>query len=442
MEPRGETLRKMVHFGAGGFAFALRYLTPLQAACAAVAALAFNLFLLPRVAGGSIFRAGERRVPWQSGILLYPAAVLLLVALFHDRMEVAAAGWVIMAAGDSAAAVVGRRFGRRPIPWNRSKTFEGSIAFVASAAIFSWAILVWMGQGPLQAALLAGATCLFGAFIESLPWRLSDNLTVPILSGLFLRGLLEVDAATFLASAPRLRSAFLVGVLVNLVLAVVFRRSRAVDGSGMIAGFLIGLLTFTFAGWAGFAVLLSFFVLGSSATRLGFRRKERAGIAQAKAGARSAKHALANCGVAVYLAFLIAASPRPATFILAFVCAYATAAFDTVSSEVGQAYGGRPFLITSLRRVPAGTMGAISSLGTLAGGLAAIAVAVTAWSMGILEAKHLWIVLVAAALGSTADSILAATLEARGLLDNEAVNFSNTLIGALAGIGLAALVSA
>jgi uncharacterized membrane protein len=47
------------------------------------------------------------------------------------------------------------------------------------------------------------------------------------------------------------------------------------------------------------------------------------------------------------------------------------------------------------------------------------------------------VVLLAAFIGSSADSVLGATLETKGLMDNEAVNFSNTLIGALAGILLA-----
>src|SRR4029077_6177331 len=134
--------------------------------------------------------------------------------------------------------------------------------------------------------------------------------------------------------APELRRSFLWGVAWNALLAVLFRRGGTVDRSGMIAGFAVGVLTFTLAGWRGFLVLVTFFVLGSATTRFGLRRKERLGIAQEKKGARSARHALANCGVALYLAFLAACASRPEIFSLAFVCSYATAAFDTVSSEI------------------------------------------------------------------------------------------------------------
>lgn len=434
-----ETARRAVHLAMGGLAFLLPFLTPLQAGCAAGGAVVFNLALLPRIAP-ALFRRGERDAPWRSGIVIYPVAVLLLILLFHAHMDVAAASWAILAAGDSAAGWVGKRSGRRPIPWNHAKTVEGSAAFAVAAFAFAWAVLVWMGRGPLEAAFLSAAASLFAAFTESLPWRLDDNLTVPLLSGGFLAGLAAFDLDRFAASAPELRDSLLLGAAINFVLAVLFRRSGAVDRSGMIAGFFVGVLTFTFAGWRGFLVLLSFFVLGSAATRLGLRRKERLGIAQEKKGARSARHALANCGVAVYLAFLAATAASPPVYVLAFVCAYATAAFDTVSSEIGRAYGGRPVLITTFRRVAPGTEGAVSWLGTFAGIAASAAVCAVAVVAGLVDGRFTAVVLAAAFVGSTADSVLGATLETRGLIDNEAVNFSNTLVGALTGIGLGALI--
>ncbi|HEU4402682.1 MAG TPA: DUF92 domain-containing protein [Candidatus Polarisedimenticolia bacterium] len=437
---RNETARRAVHFGMGSIAFTLRYLTPTQAGACAALAVVFNLLVLPRLAGGALLRAVERRAPWRSGVVIYPVAVLLLISLFRNRLEVAAAAWGIMAAGDGAAGAFGRRFGHRALPWNRAKTLAGTLAFCPAAGLACWALLVWMGRGQREAALLSVPTALFAAFVESLPWKLDDNLTVPLLSALFLRGLMEIDPTRLQATGPDLLRQFLVGVIVNLVLAGLFSRAGAVTRSGALAGFLVGMLTFTFSGWRGFAVLLSFFVLGSAATRLGFRRKQRLGVAQEKHGARSARHALANCGVAVYLAGLIATAASPEIFILAFVCAYATAAFDTVSSEVGQAFGGRPVLITSLKTVPPGTNGAISWLGTLAGAAAALVVGEIASTSGLLPRDSLPLVVGAAFVGSTADSFLGATLEARGLMDNDAVNFSNTLAGALTGIGLVQLL--
>jgi uncharacterized protein (TIGR00297 family) len=439
MKGRGETARGLVHLLAGACALTLKWLTVPEAALIAALAIVFNFLILPRIGGQTLFRKGERQRPLDSGIHLYPIAVLLLILIFGRRMEVVAAAWLIMAAGDPAARWVGRAFGRRPLAWNPSKSIAGSMACAAAASLACWSALVWMGGAPGVAALLAIPTGLFAAFVESLPWRLNDNLTVPLLSGLFLCGLEAGQAARIVAVLPGLRPAFLVALIVNLIIAIAFRNAGMVDRSGMVAGFAVGLLTWTFAGWQAFAILFTFFVLGSGATQLGRRRKERLGVAQPRRGARSARHALANCGVAVYLAALAATDPAPGLWLLALVCAYATASFDTVSSEIGQAWGGRPVLITTLRPVPIGTDGGVSLTGTSAGFAAAALVAALGVALGIVPLRSIPVVLVAAFVGSTADSYLGATLERKGLMDNEAVNFSNTLIGALAGIGGALL---
>jgi uncharacterized protein (TIGR00297 family) len=425
--------RQAVHLGSGLFALLLKWLSAPQAAVLAAAALLFNHLALTRFAPG-LFRTGEVKRPLASGIHLYPLAVLLLVLLFGWRMEVAASAWVIMAAGDPAAAFVGRRLGTRKLPWNRDKSVAGSVAFVVAAFLACAGMLAYMGYPAAAAAGLALPTALFAGFVESLPWRLNDNLTVPLLSALFLAGLITGEALRLPSILPALRTPAITGLLVNAALAAVFLVLGSVDRSGAAMGAVLGTLTWACGGGRAFAMMAAFFLLGTAATRLGRRRKERLGVAQDGKGARSARHALANCGVAAYLAVLMATASAPAPWTMALVCAYATAAFDTVSSEIGQAWGGRPLMITTLRRVDVGTDGALSLLGTVSGLLAAMGIGFLAARLGLIAPGLQTPVAVAAFAGSTADSLLGATLERRGLLDNDAVNFSNTLIGALAGL--------
>lgn len=425
--------RQAVHLGSGLFALLLRWLSAPEAALLAAGALLFNHLALTRFAPG-LFRGDEAKRPFASGIHLYPIAVLLLILLFGWRMEVAASAWVIMAAGDPAASFTGRRYGARKLPWNGDKSWAGSVAFVLAAFLACASMLAWMGYPLLSAAGLALPTALFAAFVESLPWRLNDNLTVPLLSALFLAGLIAGEALRLPAVLPALLSPALTGLLVNVALAVVFFLLGSVDGSGAAMGAVLGTLTWACGGGKAFAVMAAFFLVGTATTRLGRRRKERLGVAQGGKGARSARHALANCGVAAYLAVLMATATTPAPYAMALVCAYATAAFDTVSSEIGQAWGGKPVMITTLRRVEVGTDGALSLLGTVSGLLAAMGIGFLAARLGLIAPALQTPVAVAAFAGSTADSLLGATLERRGLLDNEAVNFSNTLIGALAGL--------
>ena len=63
--------------------------------------------------------------------------------------------------------------------------------------------------------------------------------------------------------------------------------------------------------------------------------------------------------------------------MVAMGAALAEAAADTVSSEIGQAVGGVPRLVTNWKLAPSGTDGAITLAGTAAGVVAAIAVSLT-----------------------------------------------------------------
>ena len=78
--------------------------------------------------------------------------------------------------------------------------------------------------------------------------------------------------------------------------------------------------------------------------------------------------------------------------------------------------------------------------GTLAGVAASLAVAALGAAVGLYPWAGVLPVVLAAFLGSTLESVVGATIEKRGWLDNEAVNFLNTLIGALAAMALAPLV--
>ena len=110
--------------------------------------------------------------------------------------------------------------------------------------------------------------------------------------------------------------------------------------------------------------------------------------------------------------------------------ALAEATADTVSSEIGQAFGGTPFMLTTLRRVPPGTDGAISLYGTLAGIAAAALVASTgAPALGMSPTECL-VAFAAGVAGLFFDSLLGATIERKGWINNDLVNFTSTAFAA------------
>ncbi len=201
-----------------------------------------------------------------------------------------------------------------------------------------------------------------------------------------------------------------------------------------------------FHAWHTFLVpVLAVSLLAFGATRLGRAKKERLGTAEARHG-RSAAQVAANLGAAALFSTSLidtwSANIRwmpPGNGVLLFgsLAAMCEAAADTVSSEIGQVFGGRPRMITTLRSVDPGTDGGITLVGSLAGIAAAAFVAglsTFAFGAGWLVFK---ISLASAVVGLFFDSFLGATLERWGWLNNDAVNFLSTLCAAAYAVWLA-----
>ncbi|NIM00875.1 MAG: DUF92 domain-containing protein [Acidobacteria bacterium] len=452
---RGELMRKVVHISMGGFALLLRWITPAQAALLAIIALLFNLFVLHRLTRRALLREGERGSGYSRGIVLYPAAVLVLIVVFRDRMELAAAVWGFLAFGDGMATVAGVLAQGGKLPWNPQKSWAGFLAFVfngtaAAAFLIRWTQLAgrdvtpaaesvsfsFLGVGgDAQEFVFLVSACfvaaLAAAFAESLATGIDDNILVPLVGGGTLFAATLVQPALLGARADVLLTALGWGALVNALLAGLAYVLRSVSVSGAVGGWVLGTALFTFGGWRGFLMLFLFFALGTLATKLGYGRKLELGIAQEKGGRRGVKNALANTLTGVLFAFLAASTATPEIFTAALVAAFATAVCDTVSSETGQAYGRTHLLITNFRRVPPGTDGAVSLEGTLAGLAASASLAAIAWQVGLLTLPVAGIVAAAGFAGATIESYLGATVEKLDLLDNDLVNFANTMIGAL-----------
>lgn len=440
----GELLRKITHMSMGLFALLLRFLGPFWSAVLAATALAFNLFLFPRIGGKRLWRDSEHASGSSTGIILYPLAVLILVLVFYQRLEVAAAVWGILAFGDGMASLAGMTLGRKKLPWNPRKSWMGSAAYFLFGTAAAAALLLWTAPGlytPGFALAVAAATALFAAALESLPQGLDDNIGVPLVAGLFMLGLVLTQGRwdDFLA-AEGLPFRLAMAALVNAALAGTAYAAKTVNRSGVVAGFLVGFVIYAFLDWEGYLLLLSFFIIGSACTKLGYRKKEAAKLAQEDKGRRGARHALANVSVAAACAVFAAMTPYPVVFALAFAGAFATAASDTASSEIGQLLGRRTFLLTNFRPVPRGTEGAVSVEGTLAGVGASLVIAILGAALGLFPWLGVVAVAIAAFVGTTFESLVGAALEKRNLLDNEALNFLNTLVGALVAAAFTPLV--
>lgn len=201
-----------------------------------------------------------------------------------------------------------------------------------------------------------------------------------------------------------------------------------VSRGGALGGLVVGTVIYASLGPGGFAVLALFVIGGSVLTRVGYLRKEESGAAEARGGRRGARNAAANCGVAVACALLAALTSHDA-FSAAFVASLGAAFADTSESEVGGIARRAPRLITTLRKVPPGTDGAVSLPGTLAGVVAAGLTALLGLVLGLVNGPEAAVLVACASfVGTLADSLVGALTPRVG---NELTNVLCTLVAAL-----------
>ncbi|MDI3475056.1 MAG: hypothetical protein PWQ95_784 [Thermococcaceae archaeon] len=221
-------------------------------------------------------------------------------------------------------------------------------------------------------------------------------------------------------------------VAVMLILALGAYRGRALDAKGTLAALLIGVTTLHFGGVYPFLALLIFMVAGVVATRYRFSEKLRLGIAQSGLGVRSWRNVLGN-GLPAVIFIAVEYITRQDVFWAATFASIATASGDTLASELGKVLGKRPRLITTLKPVSPGENGAVSIQGELAALLGILAVGVFSIPLASEPLRMLFSIVVGGIVGVNLDSLIGATLEERGITDNNSTNFIASFCGGCVG---------
>lgn len=223
-----------------------------------------------------------------------------------------------------------------------------------------------------------------------------------------------------------------------------------------LTGIVIGWAIYLGDGYRGLAELALFFLLGTAATA--WKKSEKLAI-KGNAAHQPTRHAgqvIANGGVAAILGILAFLYPMHRDlYTIMLAASLASATGDTLSSELGMIYGRNHINILTGKPDERGADGVISLEGLLIGAAGSAIVAMI-WltlkasatpatgpivvpAAGQIAIKSAAIITLAGLIGNLADSILGATLERKGFLSNDAVNFCNTAIAALFAAALTGL---
>lgn len=190
---RQEILRKLVHLSSIWMVFVMWYADRLAAFLFFAVLCVLNLIveyawyrkvpviapLYGRLFGKMLRESNGRFRP--SGSPPYLASAALTILFFPRIFAVPA--FLCMMFGDTAAALIGRRFGRTRFP--NGKSLEGCLAFlfvdwtVVTAAYF----LLFPGSLLIFAGGLTGVAAAMFAELFNEELHLDDNLSIPLLVG-------------------------------------------------------------------------------------------------------------------------------------------------------------------------------------------------------------------------------------------------------------------
>jgi uncharacterized protein (TIGR00297 family) len=310
------------------------------------------------------------------------------------------------------------------------------------------------GEGGLPsyiAYILAAFTACILVMIylqEFIPLVILFGVVVAVLLKAILRGredALMIEALgiamTMYLIAELNYEADLVLILAAVVIAFAFGffsyRTKTADVSGLFSGALIGIILIVFADIRWFLVMLAFFILGSVSTRFRYDDKERMGVEQTHGGARGYINVFANGSVSAAAAVLWGITGNPLCAAL-FVGSVATAAGDTMASEIGVT-GGDPIMITSFARVPAGTNGGVTFIGEAVSVIGAFLISLLSFFLGIIDIPTAIGCVLAGFIGTNIDSLIGAIIENPGMIGNAGTNFLATLFGGVCAVVFSSL---
>ena len=230
-------------------------------------------------------------------------------------------------------------------------------------------------------------------------------------------------------------------VLMILIAGMVWSGlARKLTWPGAIAGALIGFLVFASAGFTGLMMMAAFFLMGTAATSWKREVKEKLEVTEENSHGRTAGQVVANAGVGALLGICVLAFPGKADLLRMMMAAsFSSAAADTLASELGNVYGKRYYHILTFKRDSRGLNGVVSLEGTVCGIAGSGAIAIV-YACGFGWNANLLVIILAGTFGNLMDSVLGATLERRRFLHNDAVNFLNTLLAALAAWAMRAVL--
>ena len=224
---------------------------------------------------------------------------------------------------------------------------------------------------------------------------------------------------------------WLIGFIGSFLGAGLAYKKHSLSLSGAAAAVVMGTIYYGSGSLIWFGLLLTFFISSTFWSKWKKRAKAKFDLMYEKGGRRDAAQVFANGGIGMVLCMANAFYPHPA-WLLFFLGVMGTVNADTWATEIGSLSRSAPRSILSGKKVPAGTSGAVSLLGSFAAASGALLIGAAAMiflyistdpSLSYPYTWPLLLVLCASAFiggltGAFMDSLLGATIQASYVCTN------------------------
>ncbi len=409
----GENTRQFVHIGVGLLVIFSPFLfvSPLPPAVLAGIFIILNALAI----NAGQMKGMHTTERFSLGTVFFPVSFLVLILFYWvSNPAILIIGMLIMTLSDPLASIVGTKakYSRTFSFWKDAKSVSGSAAVFISAfliIIITLPILLKLGDNPgislTRLFLIGFSVAIIAALSESISFAGSDNLSLPLLSGLFLDIMLKSNLTEQLTVVGWISFSFL--------LAFAAYRLKALTLGGTAGAMLLGSIVFSIGGIFWVIPMATFFVLSSIMSKIGkLKRTILKGMVE-KGSQRDILQVYANGGVSLIMAVLYHFTEFD-LFYLMFLGSLAAATADTWGTEIGIFARNEPRHILTFNRVPAGTSGGITVLGTsgffMGAGILTLS-GIFPISGSIL--RLFVIIAVSGIIGALIDSIVGATVQAQ-----------------------------
>ena len=383
------------------------------------------------------------------GTVYFPFAFLILAAFWWEKPITLVLSILIMTFSDTIAAVIGERTTqpRQFKIWDDTKSIEGCVGMFLSSFMIIYIgtdLFAWFFKTaffvPLPILIgVSGFVAMIVTLSESNSSRGSDNFSVPILAAL------SYDLYLINYTHGHLVSLLIWSLLSGIVFYLAYK-VKALNKNGVIAAYTMGIIIFGAGGLKWVTPIVIFFVLSSIISKI-----SRSDSQLHKGSNRDILQVLANGGIATIIAIVNFYEPNENLYII-YLAVVAAATADTWASEIGSFNSTKPIHIIKFIRVPKGTSGAISFLGTIGSILGATIIAIVGliWNVTM---PLIFLIIITGSIGSLVDSFIGGSIQAKfqcskcnditekrshcnssslhisGIyfIDNDMVNFLNTL---------------